>query len=225
MGNVTSDGFVIPEVQGNDAASNPELITNAADREFTNDTGFWTKNATPVVIANGVLRVDNAVSNGTGIRRSILVVGKQYKVTLTINVLTGGTIRIGFGDSNDYIITTTGTFTIMGACRLDTFIRIYGSLAGMTYEIDNISLVECGWADAQTLYDNAITYGKSVLEATKAAAMCCEYNNNDDNAAVYGYLYNWWAVYLFWLYPPKGLRVPTKADFDQLVATLGVRVS
>ena len=51
--------------------------------------------------------------------------------------------------------------------------------------------------------------------------MWCKYNNSDDNAAVYGYLYNWWAVYLFSLYPPKGLRVPTKADFDQLVATLG----
>ena len=56
LGNVTSDGFVIPEVQSNNAASNPELITNAADRDFSSDTGFWTKTA-QVTIGGGVCNI------------------------------------------------------------------------------------------------------------------------------------------------------------------------
>ena len=82
-------------------------------------------------------------------------------------------------------------------------------------------------ADATNIYNTtyAATSGSAAvkdLAATKAAAMWCHYDNLAANGAVYGKLYNWYAVHLFDLYPPvKGWRVPSKADFDQLVANQG----
>ena len=221
MISVTGDGTAIPEVQSNDAASNAELITNAADREFSSDTGFWLKNGTNTAIIDGVLRVTNADTVASGISRNLLLtVGKQFQVIITINSISNGGITVQIG-TNIFTITSTGTFTINGVCQGDTRLRIYGDTLGQSFEADNVSIKECGWADAQLLYDNAITYGKSVLEATKAAAMLCKYNNSDDNAAVYGYLYNYFARYLFRLFPPKGLRAPVSPDFEQTKTTIG----
>ena len=221
LGNVTSDGFIIPEVQGNDAASNPELITNAADREFSSDTGFWTKNGTNTTFIDGVLRVTNADTSLNGINRNLLLaIGEQFQVVLTINSLSNGGVTIQMG-TNVFTINTIGTFNVKGICQGDTRLRLYGNTIGQSFEIDNVSVKKCGWADSQTLYDNAITYGKSVLDASKAASMYCKYNNSDDNAAVYGYIYNYFARYLFRLFPPKGLRAPLSPDFEQTKTTIG----
>lgn len=82
-------------------------------------------------------------------------------------------------------------------------------------------------ADATNIYNSvyAATSGSAAvkdLAATKAAAMWCHYDNSAANGAIYGKLYNWYAVHLFDLLPPvKGWRIPSKADFDQLVAYLG----
>jgi uncharacterized protein (TIGR02145 family) len=52
--------------------------------------------------------------------------------------------------------------------------------------------------------------------------MWCHYDNSAANGAIYGKLYNWYAVHLFDLYTPvRGWRVPNKADFDQLVDNQG----
>ena len=94
--------------------------------------------------------------------------------------------------------------------------------AGVTdIDIDNLSIKECGWADSQAIYDYYISVGKSVLEATKAAAMFCKYNNSDDNAAVYGYILNGHANNYFKNAAPKGLRLGLNNDWTQLFTTLG----
>lgn len=92
------------------------------------------------------------------------------------------------------------------------------------------------WATAQTLYDTA--YNAAVGDATvktyagvKAAAMWCHYNNDPANGAIYGKLYNWFAVKLLQMdidyynaanpATPWGWRVPTQADFTTLSTYLG----
>ena len=89
--------------------------------------------------------------------------------------------------------------------------------------IESISVKEVGWADAQSIYDFYISIGQSLLESSKSASMWCQYNTNNDvdNAAVYGYQFNWWAAYLLSINPPKGLRYPKEFDSDQLRTTLG----
>jgi uncharacterized protein (TIGR02145 family) len=65
-----------------------------------------------------------------------------------------------------------------------------------TYDIDNVSLKELGWADRQELYDGLIAQGMSVADATRESAAWCYYNNDPNLGAVYGKIYNLYAAKL-----------------------------
>jgi uncharacterized protein (TIGR02145 family) len=52
-------------------------------------------------------------------------------------------------------------------------------------------------------------------EKLKTGAYCA-YENSEENAAVYGYLYNWYAVYDARKIAPKGWRVSTDKDWEKL---------
>ena len=113
---------------------------------------------------------------------------------------------------------------------------------GDWYEIDELSCQEVGWSDSQNLYDyiSGITSGSAEVKqyaAVKAAAMWCHYTANGTdaerqaNGAVYGKLYNWFAIKLLQMdidyyntaNPTAlwGWRVPTQADFTTLSTYLG----
>jgi uncharacterized protein (TIGR02145 family) len=49
----------------------------------------------------------------------------------------------------------------------------------------------------------------------------CHYNNDPANEAIYGKLYNWYAVTDPRGLPPIGYHIPTEAEFDQLETCLG----
>lgn len=49
----------------------------------------------------------------------------------------------------------------------------------------------------------------------------CSYANDDANAATYGYLYNWYAVSDGRKLCPAGWHVPSRAEWETLVAALG----
>ena len=172
-------------MHGSDAASNPELITNAADREFSSDTGFWTKGGSnPPTIANGVCNIACAAGGDSYIQRlGILQVGKVYKFTYSVK-------RNSAGSFNLFAFPTILLDSAVGDNKVVYFIAgttafILGRRSGATdIDVDDYSLKECGWADSQAIYDYYISVGKSTLEATKAAAMWCKYNNSDDTAAV-----------------------------------------
>ena len=48
------------------------------------------------------------------------------------------------------------------------------------------------------------------------------YDDNEENADIYGYLYNWWAVADSRNIAPEGWRVPTDEDWKQLEMELGM---
>lgn len=54
--------------------------------------------------------------------------------------------------------------------------------------------------------------------AYKAINGCCSYNNNETNVSVYGYLYDWETAKKVC---PKGWRLPTKKDFENLLESFG----
>lgn len=222
-GGIAGDGSVINEVQYT-AANSPEIITNAADREFSSDTGFWIKTA-QVTIGGGVANIkstDGSIQSITKI--ALMPTAKWMKVKYDIIRNGGGSLTIDAATSTNidstvgvnkvaYIYSSTGTFSIKRNGITDI-------------DIDNLSVKEVGWDEAQALYDYvyAQTTGTAAvkdLAATKAAAMWSYYNNDALNGAIYGKLYNWWAVKLISLYPPKGWRVPSSADFTQLQTYLG----
>lgn len=232
----------VSTVQGNPIANitenaNVEKITVAADREFSSDTGFWTK-STNVLINNlsSGLCTFNSVANVEGIKRNnLLTVGKWYKYSFTIVSFTSGLGVRGLAGTNvGAAITAVGSHI--------QYIQSDGVIGGVVCfgttvaEIDNVSIQEVGWSDSQNLYDfiyaqTAGTAEAKTYAAVKAAAMWSFYNNSADNGAIYGKLYNWFAVKLLQMdidyynaanpTTPWGWRVPTSTDFTDLATALG----
>ena len=111
-----------------------------------------------------------------------------------------------------------------------------GSSYTGTYYVDNASFQQIGWSGSQELYDGIYAQTTGTVEqktyaAVKAAAMWCHYNNDISIGAVYGKLYNWFAVKLLQMdidyynvanpTTPWGWRLPTQTDFTILQNNLG----
>jgi len=122
-----------------------ELVTNAADREFTSDTGYWTKQIPTngaVTIGGGVCTISSIDGTLASISRaSLTTTGIWYRLSLTVLVRSGG-IRIT--DSTGAIY---ATITTSGSKSLTILAAGTGTLSlvrsGVTdADIDNISVRE-----------------------------------------------------------------------------------
>lgn len=222
-GVVSGDGSVIPGVQNSD---NVEKITNAADREFSSDTGFWTKD-TGVTISDGAAIFTNT-SSGSGLYKGNIIKNNTwYRVRYTISSITLGSVRVNIAGATGIIRSTDGVFEEHIKSGVSAGLFIYFNTVGTSsFSIDNVSVEEVGWSQSTALYDAVYaqttgTAAQKELAALKAAAMWSYYNNDVNNGAIYGKLYNWYAVKLISLYPPQGWRVPSSADFTQLQTYLG----
>jgi len=220
----TPQGNLIQEMQAN---GNVEKITNIADREFSSDTGFWSK-GTGWTIADGIAtHTGTVMSNLT--KEPFFSTGKFYKITLTV---TGGSVGIYCGSASYISVTGTSTVYLINAGNTGFFLQT--NTNGVT--IDNISVQEIGWSGSQELYDGiyaqtAGTVEQKTYAAVKAASMWYHYNNDVAIGAVYGKLYNWFAVKLLQMdidyynaaNPTAlwGWRVPTQTDFQTLSTYLG----
>jgi len=225
----TPQGNVIPEMQANAAV---ERITNDADREFSSDTGYWGK-GTGWTIEGGVAKATN-VGVASLFKEGLLIVGKYYKVTYTILNYVSGSMRIDTF-SNAPTRTANGTYTdIVKATTVNFGFTNIGGVG--TYDIDNISVQELGWANSTEIYNavyaaTAGTDEQKTYAAVKEAAMWCHYNNDVTLGAIYGKLYNWYAAKLLQMdidyynaanpTTPWGWRVSAKADFETVAVTLG----
>jgi len=104
--------------------------------------------------------------------------------------------------------------------------------AGSQIDFDDIEIIEIGWAGLGDLYSwLTIDGGYSQDNALKEVAAWCYYNNDPDNGAVYGKLYNWYAAKLlqndidaYNLVNPTshwGWHIPTENEVNTLIAALG----
>lgn len=248
-GTVAGDGTVIPEVQPSTPA---ELIIGGdfesgligtLDNSSGGATVTWTLNTSLPIAGTQDGRLVCSVA-GTNSDRPVLgfpvnvVTGKRYVFRMAYKLNSGvfilqrvllgavsaeafsaGMSLIGSGTMCfQFVANTTGTVNIVVNPRGTNIFDV---------QFDAVSLSELSSSDSTVIY-NAVyaqTTGTAAvkdLAATKAAAMWCHYDNSAANGAVYGKLYNWYAVHLFDLYTPmRGWRVPSKLDFDQLVAANG----
>lgn len=224
----TPQGTLIPEMQ---TATNTEKITNAADREFSSDTGFWVKNGASISISGGV---GNFINSSAGHNFQVgysasAVSGKWYKLTFTTTIASGS-LAYNFG-TNGPTITTSGTYTYYIRSTIAGQWFISARSAGTNATIDNVSCQEVGWADSQNLYDyvfanTAGTTEQKTYAAVKAAGMWCHYNNDPANGAIYGKIYNDFAIKLLDMdlsyynaanpTTPWGYDVPDESDFNTL---------
>lgn len=226
-GVVAGDGSVINEVQ---PSNNTEKVVNGG---FDADTTGWTNTDCTASVTGGVVTITNTSTTSGGISQTISTnaLGKWFKLNVdyiggTTQLIVQAGAGVNSGESYQAIDVADLTNVYFKALSntLVVSVRARNTIAGagQTAQVNLVSVEEVGWSQAQALYDGvyAQTTGTAAvkdLAATKAASMWCYYNNDALNGAIYGKLYNWWAVKLISLYPPKGWRVPSSADFTQLV--------
>lgn len=236
----TPQGRIIYEMQ---AAVNVEKITNVADREFSSDTGFWTKGSS-WNISGGSANVNKTNEDLVNSMLSFVsnMAFKWYKITVTIINYTSGALffRTQLGNlplySTKTNISGNGTHTIYILNSANGGVGLHAGNSPTQLSIDNISIQELGWSDSTNLYNEVYANTEGTAEqkeyaAVKAAAMWCHYNNDPALGAVYGKLYNWYAVRLLQMdidyynaanpTTPWGWRVPTSDDFTTLSSYLG----
>lgn len=162
-----------------EAASSVEKVINGGfdTNSNWNTGGGWT--------------ISGGVANGNGVTsylsQTMLTVGKYYKVTFTVLNYSSGHVNIDpITFDNPIIRTSNGTYTVYGLAKSNV-LWIYGNSANLS--IDNVSVKELGLSDTTSIAN--YTYA-----AVKAAAMWCHYGNDPALGAVYGKLYNWFAVKL-----------------------------
>jgi uncharacterized protein (TIGR02145 family) len=211
-GTVAGDGTVVQEVQGATTDGNAEKVLST---DFTN----WSRGGTVTAYGDKTFTTSAAGSCAS----AYFVQGKANRAKLI------GTSDVAWSlyDNTVKIVDIpSGAFDIPAYWVFLSTFKVLLSGAG-TITFTTISCKEVGASDSTLVYNYvyAATTGTAAvkdLAATKAAAGWCHYDNSAANGAVYGKLYNWYAVHLFDLYPPvKGWRVPSKLDFDQLVAVNG----
>ena len=114
-----------------------ELITAAADREFTADTGWWTK--TNATIADGKCTI--AVAGGS-IVRTMLTAGYSYRVRFTIAGYTSGSAGISSSTTTTAgrLPNANGSFVldIVANGGAPTVLGFVSTVAGVSF--DNISI-------------------------------------------------------------------------------------
>ena len=128
----------------------PELITNG---DFATDSN-WTK-GTGWSISGGTAN-NNGTSGSNNLSQSnILVVGKKYKIDITVSNYVSGNVQVSAGAVPRGTMTANGTYTFYQTCTPSTtFYIIANSFNG---SIDNVSVKEVIDADFDFTRGSAAT--------------------------------------------------------------------
>ena len=203
--------------RGNPSENNTTPYAGLSSQNITNPAGSLT----------GVVTLSTAVT---------IIVGKLYKLSFSAKVIAGNggkcletfigqftPIIISGGTWTDYKTYFKATNSVF-AIGFYTDVNAVSGIHGICF--DNVNLELVGWVDAQIAYNTiyAQTSGSVAVRdyaATKAAAMWCYPNADVDLSAIHGKLYNSWAIKLLKLNPPKGWRVASEADWNQLITYCG----
>ena len=182
-------------------------------------------------------------ANGAGLNSALNTsTYKWHKISFKAKSISGSlSIRVddtGAGYNSSIAITTSWvTYTLYYLHGVSGGgVNIFSQSSAGVFRIDELSIQEIGWLGSQELYDGIYAQTVGTVEqktyaAVKAAAMWCHYNNDVATGAVYGKLYNWFAVKLMQMdidyynaanpTTPWGWRVPAQADFQTLSTFLG----
>jgi len=199
-------------------------------------------NALSSVINDGNTFTTSAGAGGVNPSTAILSANKWIKVVYS-GVVSAGNTEVYQGTSSGTRISISGllsgTFSltkyykVSSTTELNVYLRNDSSA---TTDITTFSITELGWANSTEIYDAvyAATSGDAATKTTaalKEAAMWCAYNNDLNNEAIYGKLYNQYAVDLLTAdiaaynaanpTKPFGWHVPSLAEWTTLVNYLG----
>ena len=118
-----------------------EQITVLADRDFSSDTGYWTKPAT-VTISGGATHFTNTPAYSGLQRNSLLTIGKKYRVSFTVSNYVSGSIAFQDGVLATSAASANGSyvFEYTAGNTIGFFATL--ALAVNTFDIDNVSVQE-----------------------------------------------------------------------------------
>lgn len=123
------------------------------------------------------------------------------------------------------IICLLGIGLIIGSCSKDENNIILKDIDGNQYK--TIKVGNTYWM-AEDLKTTKFNDGSSISIVTDNTAWSnlttsavCDYNNDPNNSATYGKLYNWYAVNDSRKICPAGWHVPSEAEFSQFINALG----
>lgn len=121
-------------------ATGAELITATADRDFSSDTGWWTKEA-GISIADGVAHF-TAVADAKGVYHNpVFTVGKNAIVTFTVKNYTSGGLRLADAVTGT-VRTANGTYSEKFTAAL-AYLTI-SALGTTTADLDDVSAKQAG---------------------------------------------------------------------------------
>ena len=163
-------------------------------------------------------------SNGGGPFTIVYQPAEGSNVTVT-NVTSGSTISVTTGTPS-----VTTTYTLVSVTDQTTTVSrtsgFTGETATITVDQNSVTIGTKVWTDKNldvTTYRNGdviaqITNTTDWANATAGA--WCYYNNDPANGAIYGKLYNWYAVNDPRGLAPQGWHIPTDAEWTTLGGTL-----
>ena len=117
-----------------------ELITVAADRNFTSDTGFWTKSEGTITISGNALNFA-ATGSGQGAYSSAII-GQSgyYQITVTVASISGQ-LNFYLAGNVTTVITSPGTYVINAfSGTAAALFTIRANAAGLTASVTSISV-------------------------------------------------------------------------------------
>lgn len=181
------------------------IISSDGGSSITARGVCWSTSANPSID-------DNITTDGTGSGNfTSAITGLTGRTLYYIRAYATNSLGTGYGNELSFTTTdSTGTVT---------------DIDGNTYRTVKINNL---WWMAENLkvlhYRNGVEIPNapdsvSWVEAT--SGVYCNYNNNVSNVALYGRLYNWFAVSDTGNLAPEGWHVSTDADWQALVDYLG----
>jgi len=108
-----------------------EMITPAANSEFTSDTGYWTLESGRWSITGGQLVASGGGLDSVAVYSGVLTSGTGYLGTIVVTAITG-TLYFGTGGAFGYEITAPGTYQIQFVAS--------GSRVGVTLGGDAVAI-------------------------------------------------------------------------------------
>ncbi|MFZ5980786.1 MAG: fibrobacter succinogenes major paralogous domain-containing protein [Candidatus Zixiibacteriota bacterium] len=205
-----------------DAVSVPE-VTTAAVSDITETSaqcgGDILSDGGSAVTARGVCWsidpiptiADNTTNDGTGIGSYISsIAGLSSGTTYYVRAYASNSVGTGYGAILTF---TTEGFETGTVTDIDGNVYQTVKIGDQWWMAENLKV---------TRYRNedSISHGGSWGSYTEGAY--CAYNNDENNADIYGYLYNFYAIEDSRLIAPSGWHVPTDEEWKQLEMYLGM---
>lgn len=154
-----------------------ELVAIQSDREFSSDTGFWTKDS-GVTISAGVANFSGSDKNI--FKPGLVSVGKVYEITYTVVSISSGGFRAYAGGIGE-LRTTPGTYTDRVVASAAVGVRSYGVTVG---SIDNISIKEVQFGIGTKSYHNGTAFVQNHTNMTLSGDVAAVLTTVDDTAAL-----------------------------------------